>query len=129
MGMPMYGQSFTLSRYKTRYFSRYLIHICDLSAEKNGLNSRTYGGGTAGQYTRARGFLAYYEICDRIQNKGWKVIKKTAGLCLCQVRTSALFNFYCPQGCMFNSIFVKLSLNFRKCMFCCIVQCQRRIFV
>ena len=62
LGMPTYGQSFTLA-----------------SAAKNGLNSRTYGGGTAGPFTRARGFLAYYEICDKIQNKGWKVIQDPTG--------------------------------------------------
>ena len=62
MGMPMYGQSFTLA-----------------SAAKNGLNSKSYGGGTAGPFTRARGFLAYYEICDNVQNKGWKVIQDPSG--------------------------------------------------
>ena len=60
--MPTYGQSFTLA-----------------SASKNGLNSKTYGGGTAGPFTRARGFLAYYEICDNIMNKGWKVIQDPEG--------------------------------------------------
>lgn len=43
--MPMYGQSFSL-------------------ADNNqiGLNAPTYGGGEAGEETRARGFLAYYEV-------------------------------------------------------------------
>lgn len=45
MGMPMYGQSFTLA-----------------SAKNNSLNSRAYGGGEAGESTRARGFLGYYEV-------------------------------------------------------------------
>ena len=45
LGMPMYGQSFTLS-----------------DASDNGLQSKTYGGGEAGKATRARGFLAYYEV-------------------------------------------------------------------
>lgn len=45
MGMPMYGQSFTLS-----------------DANEHGLNAKSYGGGTAGEYTRAQGFLAYYEV-------------------------------------------------------------------
>lgn len=45
MGMPMYGQSFSLA-----------------DNNKNGLNSATYGGGEAGEATRARGFLSYYEV-------------------------------------------------------------------
>ena len=62
MGMPMYGQSFTLE-----------------SASKNSLNSRTYGGGSAGQFTKARGFLAYYEICDLVLNQGWTVVNDPSG--------------------------------------------------
>lgn len=57
-GMPMYGQSFTLA-----------------DKNKNGLNSQTYGGAEAGENTRARGFLAYYEICDKIQKNGWRVVR------------------------------------------------------
>lgn len=45
MGMPLYGQSFTLS-----------------DAKNNGLNARAPGPGTAGEFTRAAGFLAYYEV-------------------------------------------------------------------
>lgn len=45
MGMPMYGQSFSLA-----------------SKDENELNAPTYGGGEAGEETRARGFLAYYEV-------------------------------------------------------------------
>lgn len=45
MGMPLYGQSFTLS-----------------DAKNYGLNSRAPGPGTAGEFTRAAGFLAYYEV-------------------------------------------------------------------
>jgi chitinase len=46
MGMPMYGQSFSLAE-----------------TTNNGLNVPTYGGGEAGDQTRARGFLSYYEVC------------------------------------------------------------------
>ncbi|CAH0390045.1 unnamed protein product [Bemisia tabaci] len=60
-GMPMYGQSFSLA-----------------DRTQNGLNSPTYGGGEAGEETRARGFLSYYEICQRIKN-GWKVIRDEYG--------------------------------------------------
>lgn len=45
MGMPMYGQSFALADNKER-----------------GLNSQAYGPGEAGEFTRAGGFLAYYEV-------------------------------------------------------------------
>lgn len=45
MGMPLYGQAFTLS-----------------DAKNHGLNARAPGPGTAGEFTRAAGFLAYYEV-------------------------------------------------------------------
>ncbi|XP_017486088.1 PREDICTED: probable chitinase 3 [Rhagoletis zephyria] len=62
MGMPLYGQSFTLENVKT-----------------NGLNAKAPGPGKAGEFTRAAGFLAYYEICDRIKNDGWEVIQDEQG--------------------------------------------------
>lgn len=43
--MPMYGQSFSLSE-----------------SGATGLGVPTYGGGEAGDETRARGFLAFYEV-------------------------------------------------------------------
>lgn len=58
MGMPLYGQSFRLE-----------------TEEENGLNAKAPGPGEAGEYTKAAGFLAYYEICDNIKNKGWTVIQ------------------------------------------------------
>jgi len=45
MGAPLYGQSFSLAE----------INV-------HGLNAPTYGGGEAGEATRARGFLSYYEV-------------------------------------------------------------------
>lgn len=45
MGMPLYGQSFTVS-----------------DAKNTGLNSHAPGPGTAGEFTKAAGFLAYYEV-------------------------------------------------------------------
>ena len=50
IGMPTYGRSFTLSNP-----SQYIV------------NSPASGGGTAGEYTREAGFLAYYEICEMLQ--------------------------------------------------------------
>ncbi|KAF2365514.1 Glycoside hydrolase family 18 catalytic domain [Trinorchestia longiramus] len=62
MGMPMYGQSFALA-----------------SSKENGLNAKSYGRGEAGEFTRAGGFLAYYEICDRILNRGYTVVRDPQG--------------------------------------------------
>jgi len=58
MGIPMYGQSFTLANPK-----------------ENGLNAKARGPGQAGEFTRQGGFLAYYEICKRIQDGGWTVVQ------------------------------------------------------
>ena len=60
MGMPLYGQSFTLS-----------------SASVNGLNAPALAPGQAGVFTRQAGFLSYYEICDKIKNEGWTVSYQT----------------------------------------------------
>lgn len=60
--MPMYGQSFSLA-----------------DNSDHGLNAHTYGGGEAGEETRARGFLAYYEICSNVINKDWSVIRDKKG--------------------------------------------------
>jgi len=57
MGMPLYGQSFTLTK-----------------VEEHGLNAPAKSGGKAGVATRAKGFLAYHEICRLIQ-QGYAVVK------------------------------------------------------
>ncbi|XP_017154888.1 probable chitinase 10 [Drosophila miranda] len=62
MGMPLYGQSFTLE-----------------NANNNGLNAKAPGPGQAGEFTKAAGFLAYYEICDRVKHQGWEVIQDERG--------------------------------------------------
>lgn len=58
----MYGQSFTLT-----------------DSSNNGLNAPSSGGGTAGEYTRASGFLSYYEICQRVQRDRWTVVHDSEG--------------------------------------------------
>ena len=49
IGMPTYGRSFTLS-----------------DAEQYIVNSAAKDGGTAGEYTKESGFLAYYEVCEML---------------------------------------------------------------
>lgn len=56
--MPLYGQSFSINDPKAG----------------TGLNVPA-SAGNAGEFTRAAGFLSYYEICDRIHNRGWTVVQ------------------------------------------------------
>lgn len=57
MGVPAYGRSFTLE-----------------NSNNHSINAPTNGGGQAGTFTQAPGFLSYYEICNNIK-KGWKVVQ------------------------------------------------------
>ena len=57
MGMPMYGRSFTLNE-----------------EDNHGLSAPARAKGQAGRFTREASFLAYYEICNNIKNKDWKVV-------------------------------------------------------
>lgn len=50
MGMPLYGQTFTLESQ------------VEEKKATSGLNVPAVSGGEAGEYTRAKGFLAYYEV-------------------------------------------------------------------
>jgi len=61
MGMPMYGQSFRLA-----------------DRQETGLNAAAVGRGQPGEFTRAGGFIAYYEICDKVKNEGWTVVQDPA---------------------------------------------------
>jgi chitinase len=51
IGMPTYGRSFTLA-----------------DTDRHGPNSPASGGGKEGVYTKEGGFLAYYEICEMLNN-------------------------------------------------------------
>lgn len=62
MGIPTYGQSFTLA-----------------NANNFGLNAKATGGGQAGPFTRVRGFMAYYEICEIVKRQKWSVVQDPKG--------------------------------------------------
>ncbi|KAG1661587.1 putative chitinase 10 [Nymphon striatum] len=51
IGMATYGRSFTLN-----------------NPGQNGVNEKSTGGGTAGEFTKEAGFLSYYEICELLKN-------------------------------------------------------------
>lgn len=56
MGMPMYGQTFTLDS------DNESLQTLSMTQEATGLNAPASAGGDAGEYTRAKGFLSYYEV-------------------------------------------------------------------
>nr|XP_024218379.1 probable chitinase 10 [Halyomorpha halys] len=62
LGMPLYGQSFTLR-----------------NESDTELQAPISGPGMAGQFTRAAGFLAYYEICDTVSGGNWVVKRHETG--------------------------------------------------
>ena len=45
LGMPFYGQSFKLA-----------------NENNNGLNAKSFGGASGGEFTKSEGFLSYYEV-------------------------------------------------------------------
>ncbi|KAJ8319360.1 hypothetical protein KUTeg_004451 [Tegillarca granosa] len=53
LGLATYGRSFTLS-----------------SSSDNAIGAPAKGAGSAGSFTREKGFLAYYEVCEKL-NQGW----------------------------------------------------------
>jgi chitinase len=53
--IPMYGQSYRLT-----------------SPDQSDLGDPAAGPGSAGEYTRQPGMLAYHEICQRIEKENWK---------------------------------------------------------
>lgn len=55
VGIPLYGQAYRLS-----------------SENLPSLGDPATGPGTAGEFTKQPGMLAYYEVCDRVKNKGWE---------------------------------------------------------
>ncbi|XP_013788216.1 probable chitinase 10 [Limulus polyphemus] len=62
LGTPFYGRSFTLA-----------------SSNMNGIGAPSNGGGKAGPLTKEIGILAYYEICDKMNNQAWRQVKDPSG--------------------------------------------------
>ena len=56
LGIPTYGRSFTLA-----------------DASNNGVNAPAEGPGDAGVSTREKGYLAFYEICQKVEDEDWQL--------------------------------------------------------
>lgn len=95
LGIPAYGRSFTLS------------------TSQNGVKAPTSGPGTAGIYTKERGFLAYYEV-----RKRYVVIPPS----LLQTRIN--FKKYNTCSCLIP--FVRYCIDIFKCagMYCTFTNIQ-----
>ena len=67
LGMPLYGRSFVLAGNAE-------------SHPEKGYGMTATSGGEPGQFTREKGYLSYYEICDNVRHKGWKVERDESGV-------------------------------------------------
>ncbi|CAG0900392.1 unnamed protein product [Darwinula stevensoni] len=59
VGIPTYGRSYTL-----------------VNPTANTLGSPAQGPGEPGKYTKEKGYLAFYEVCENIDKDNWKVMKE-----------------------------------------------------
>ncbi|KAK7091100.1 chitinase-3-like protein 1 [Littorina saxatilis] len=55
VGLATYGMSFTL-----------------MDPSQHGVHAPAKGGGRSGKYTKETGIMSYYEVCQNIQDSGWK---------------------------------------------------------
>ncbi|KAI1301456.1 Chitotriosidase-1 [Halotydeus destructor] len=60
LGVPFYGRSFEMNG-----------QAAGSHATRSGYGAPVRGGGEAGEYTRDKGYLAYYEICQLVGQQRW----------------------------------------------------------
>jgi len=63
LGIPTYGRSFTLA-----------------NPDAHEIDSPATAAGEAGPDTKEAGYLAYYEICDKIIDDGWEMVTRFPGV-------------------------------------------------
>ena len=63
LGIPTYGRSYTLA-----------------NPDAHGISSPATGPGDQGPGTKEDGYLAYYEICEKILEEGWDLVTPYPGI-------------------------------------------------
>ena len=58
LGVPFYGRAFTLS-----------------NSKNNGIGAPASGPSSSGPYTQEGGYLGYNEICEKLNQGGWTIIR------------------------------------------------------
>lgn len=63
LGIPTYGRSYTLA-----------------NPDAHEISSPTIGPGEKGEGTKEDGYLAYYEICQKVLEEGWDLVTQYPGI-------------------------------------------------
>ena len=78
--MPAYGRCFSMGSASVKESGNCFLGRVRIIFESNNLpfnkpGAAASGSFPAGAFTGEDGFMAYYEICDKINNNGWTEVR------------------------------------------------------